>query len=126
MSGRGARVRPARTTRAGLSTGNGRNERVWTVVAAIPRGCVATYRQVANLAGIEGPGAARQAGYALAALPRCSGVPWHRVINARGLVSPRREDGRAEQQYALLAREGVKRDAAGRIDLARYEWSYGI
>jgi len=103
---------------------SGRNERVWAVVAAIPRGRVATYRQVANLAGIEGRGAARQAGYALAALPACSKVPWHRVINARGQVSARRDAGRVLEQYARLAREGVRPDAAGRIDLARFEWDY--
>ena len=54
-------------TRA-AATGEGRNARVWAVVSCIPRGRVATYRQVAQLAGIEGPSGARQVGYALAAL----------------------------------------------------------
>lgn len=103
----------------------GRNERVWAVVEAIPPGRVATYRQVAALAGIEGPSGARQVGYALAALKPGSAVPWHRVINARGQVSARGRDGAVNEQYERLALEGVAADATGHIDLARYEWDYG-
>ncbi|MEQ8660149.1 MAG: MGMT family protein [Gammaproteobacteria bacterium] len=111
---------PARARQAGA----GRNARVWAVVSCIPRGRVATYRQVAQLAGIEGPSAARQVGYALAALAPANSVPWHRVINARGLVSPRARAGREHEQYERLALEGVACDARGFIDLARYEWDY--
>jgi methylated-DNA-protein-cysteine methyltransferase-like protein len=109
-----------------MSAGRGRNQRVWDVVRAIPRGRVATYRQVAALAGIEGPSGARQVGYALAALAAGSTVPWHRVVNVRGTVSLRSVTGREDQQYDRLAAEGVAYDAAGRIDLAVYEWNYGI
>ncbi|MCB1746254.1 MAG: MGMT family protein [Gammaproteobacteria bacterium] len=109
-----------------MSAGRGRNQRVWDVVQAIPRGRVATYRQVAALAGLEGPSGARQVGYALAALAPDSGVPWHRVVNVRGTVSPRGIGGREDEQYDRLAAEGVAYDAGGRIDLARYEWNYGI
>jgi len=49
---------------------------------------VATYGQIATLAGM--PGHARQVGYAMHALPSHSTVPWHRVINARGEISRRR------------------------------------
>lgn len=112
------------TTRA-AAAGEGRNARVWAVVSCIPRGRVATYRQVAQLAGIEGPSGARQVGYALAALDAASEVPWHRVINVRGEVSPRARAGRENEQYERLALEGVACDARGRIDLARYEWDYG-
>jgi methylated-DNA-protein-cysteine methyltransferase related protein len=103
----------------------GRNARVWAVVSCIPQGRVATYRQIAALAGIEGPTGARQVGYALAALKAGSDVPWHRVINVRGTVSPRGRSGRDGEQYERLAVEGVGYDAAGGIDLARYEWDYG-
>lgn len=102
----------------------GRNQRVWNVVQAIPRGRVATYRQVAALAGIEGPAAARQVGYALAALRPGSRVPWHRVVNVRGTVSPRARLGREAEQYARLAAEGVACDTQGRIDLDVFEWNY--
>lgn len=107
-----------------MSAGSGRNERVWSVVSCIPPGSVATYRQIASLAGIEGPSGARQVGYALAALPSATDVPWHRVINSRGQVSPRARSGREHVQYERLALEGVGCDAKGRIDLARYEWDY--
>lgn len=102
----------------------GRNERVWAVVSSIPRGCVATYRQVAALAGIEGPTGARQAGYALAALPRGTPVPWHRVVNARGTISPRGRSGAEHEQRDRLALEGVEFDLNGRIDLGTFEWDY--
>ena len=105
-------------------SGAGRNERVWGVVSCIPQGRVATYKQIASLAGIEGPSGARQVGYALAALRPGNDVPWHRVVNVRGTVSPRSRDGRVSEQYERLALEGVACDAQGRIDLAHYEWDY--
>lgn len=95
-------------------------ERIWRVAARIPRGKVVTYGQLAELAGL--PRAARQAGYAMHALPSGSRVPWQRVVNARGEVSPRSDPGGELVQRALLEREGVRFDARGRIDLARYGW----
>jgi methylated-DNA-protein-cysteine methyltransferase-like protein len=97
--------------------------RVYAVVGRIPHGCVATYGQVAELAGL--PGAARQVGYALHALPRGSRVPWQRVVNARGGVSPRAAWGAEQAQRARLEAEGVSFDANGRVDLARYRWRPG-
>jgi methylated-DNA-protein-cysteine methyltransferase related protein len=101
--------------------------RIWKVVARIPRGRVATYGQVARLAGM--PGAARLAGWALHALPyglriRGRPVPWQRVINAQGGISPRAGDalGEGMRQIRLLRREGVAVSRAGRIDLERYGW----
>lgn len=96
----------------------------WEVARRIPRGRVATYGQIAALAGL--PGRARQAGYAMAALPDESDVPWHRVVNARGEVS-RRAGGSAFEkiQRALLEAEGIMFDASGRIALDRYGWRVG-
>jgi methylated-DNA-protein-cysteine methyltransferase-like protein len=94
--------------------------RIYAVVGRIPRGRVATYGQVAGLAGLTG--GARQVGYALHALPGDSGAPWQRVINARGAVSPRSEPGMEEIQRQLLKAEGVFFDARGRVDLRRYGW----
>ncbi len=106
-----------------MSEAEGRNARVYAVVSCIPRGCVATYGQVAALAGIEGPSGGRQVGFALSALGPAHGeVPWHRVINARGTVSRRSLRGREATQYERLALEGVCADAAGHIDIARYGW----
>lgn len=82
---------------------------------------MATYGQVAAEAGL--PNHARAVGYALHALPESSDVPWHRVINARGEISPRSEPGPHEgYQRFLLEEEGVEFDAAGRVDLRRFRW----
>jgi methylated-DNA-protein-cysteine methyltransferase-like protein len=96
-------------------------QRIYAVVRRIPRGRVATYGQVARLAGLAGH--ARQVGYALAALPEAQqGVPWHRVINAQGGVSARAEPGWDDVQRQLLRREGVAFDRSGRTSLARFQW----
>ena len=95
--------------------------RYYDVVRRIPPGRVATYGQVAAEAGL--PGRARQVGYAMAALPNGSDVPWHRVVNARGEVS-RRSGGTAFEQIqrVLLEAEGVRFSAHGRIDLSQFRW----
>jgi methylated-DNA-protein-cysteine methyltransferase-like protein len=95
-------------------------QRIYAVVRRIPRGRVATYGQVAELAGL--PGHARQVGYALHALPDGSAVPWHRVINARGEVSRRSVPGPELSQRMLLEREGVRFDLRGRVDLQACGW----
>ena len=93
---------------------------IYCLVRRIPMGQVATYGQLANLAGF--PGRARQVGYALAALPEEMDLPWHRVVNAQGTVSPRRSSGVHRLQQALLEDEGVLFED-GRIDLGRFRWS---
>ena len=98
----------------------GRWERVYAVVRRIPRGRVATYGQVAALAGLGGQ--ARQVGYALHALPGEGFAPWHRVVNARGAISLPPGGGADVTQRLRLEREGVRFDARGRIDLERYGW----
>jgi methylated-DNA-protein-cysteine methyltransferase-like protein len=91
--------------------------RVFAAVRRIPRGRVATYGQIAALAGR--PGRAREVGYALSSLSDTR-VPWQRVVNARGEISLRGDPGPSALQRRLLEREGVRFDARGRIDLARY------
>jgi methylated-DNA-protein-cysteine methyltransferase-like protein len=75
------------------------------------------------MAGLRGH--ARQVGYALHALPQSSRIPWHRVINARGEVSPRSTPGADLSQRLLLEREGVSFDARGRVTLSRVRWDPG-
>jgi methylated-DNA-protein-cysteine methyltransferase-like protein len=95
--------------------------RIYAVVARIPHGRVATYGQVAALAGL--PRQARLAGYALHGLPDDSELPWHRVINAQGRVSERSEPGPSEGlQRHLLEEEGVVFDDRERVDLKRFRW----
>ena len=89
-------------------------ETIYRAVRNVPRGRVASYGQIAELAGLEGH--ARQVGYALHALPDGSGVPWHRVINAKGEISPRSAGDSHELQRMLLEAEGVKFDERGRVE----------
>ena len=104
-----------------MPTPSDRYARIYAVVRQVPEGRVATYGQVAALAGIAGH--ARQVGYALHALPDGADIPWQRVINARGEVSPRSGAGWAEgYQRHLLEEEGVAFDARGRVDLAAFRW----
>ena len=95
-------------------------ELIYSVVRRIPRGRVATYGQVATLAGLAGH--ARQVGYALNALPDATAVPWHRVVNAAGRISVRAAPGGELVQQLLLEKEGVRLDACGRIPLDRLRW----
>ena len=98
-------------------------DRVYLLVSRIPPGSVATYGQLAELAGY--PRRARFVGQALAAAPRSLGLPWHRVITAQGRISPRRGEGRRRDaeslQQRLLEAEGVP-FVGGRVDLARHRW----
>lgn len=108
-------------TRAGGKAADAKGwERVYRVVRQIPAGRVASYGQVAVLAGM--PRAARQVGYALHALGTESGVPWHRVVNAKGEISERGPSVIVALQRSRLEAEGVVFEPSGRIDLARFGW----
>jgi methylated-DNA-protein-cysteine methyltransferase related protein len=96
-------------------------QRIYSVVSRIPRGRVATYGQIARLAGR--PGQARFVGYALSALDDHSRVPWHRVVNAEGRISPRRDGSPAATVQRLrLERENVRFDAGHCVRLDHYRW----
>jgi alkylated DNA nucleotide flippase Atl1/3-methyladenine DNA glycosylase AlkD len=106
--------------------GSSSYRRIYAVVARIPAGRVATYGQVAELAGL--PGHARQVGYALHALTDDTDLPWQRVINSRGEVSARSTffaAAREGHQRFLLEEEDVVFDLAGRVDLRLYRWRPG-
>ena len=94
-------------------------ERALLIILSIPRGRVATYGQVAGVAG--SPNGARQVARVLHSLSRAQRLPWQRVINSRGSISLSRGAG-FEQQKALLESEGVAVGRNGRIDLNRYLW----
>lgn len=103
-----------------MTTANSYKE-IYSVVARIPVGHVATYGQIARLAGM--PGRARQVGYALSALSDHGPIPWHRVVNARGMISTRSGENPMELvQRLLLENEGVSFDERGRISLTRFQW----
>jgi methylated-DNA-protein-cysteine methyltransferase-like protein len=107
------------TARRSDNTATSTYARIYAVVRRIPRGRVATYGQVARLARL--PGRARQVGYALAALTSSTAVPWQRVVNAAGAISPRASGGGISQRL-LLEREGVRFDPGDRISLRRFQW----
>lgn len=91
---------------------------IWQAVAAIPPGHVATYGQVAEMAGL--PRRARLVGRVLSQLPGDTTLPWHRVVNAAGRIMTRPSGGDRVQRQRLLT-EGVGvRDA--RVDLRRARW----
>lgn len=99
--------------------GSERYRRIWAAVAAVPRGRVATYGQIAQLAGF--PRQARQVGYALHALPRGHALPWHRVINAHGRISFPPRSAPCREQRRRLEAEGVV-FLRGSVDLKRFGW----
>jgi methylated-DNA-protein-cysteine methyltransferase-like protein len=100
-------------------------EKVWMIARLIPRGKVYTYGQIAALIPVPAGVLAEQypalrsrwVGYAMAECPQ--DVPWQRVINAQGGISPRKG---ADLQRKLLEEEGITFDLRQRVDLARYGW----
>lgn len=95
-------------------------ERVYEAVKKIPEGRVATYGQIACMAG--SPRAARQVGYALHVNPQPFVIPCHRVVNRFGRLAPAFAFGGEEVQAALLEAEGVC-VADGFVDLEKYIWN---
>lgn len=95
-------------------------ERIYQIVRMIPPGRVATYGQVASIAGNC---TARMVGYAMAAVPQGSDVPWQRVINAQGKISPRGDNMGADVQRIRLEEEGVRFSPQGTVNWAEVRWA---
>lgn len=93
-------------------------KKIYAVVCQIPKGKVATYGQVATLAG--NPRWARVVGYALHNNPAPKIIPCHRVVNREGRVAEAFVFGGGAAQRQLLEEEGITFDADNRIDLTRY------
>ena len=107
------------------AAGNARQrlERIWACVRDIPAGSVASYGQVAELAGLAR--GARQVGRALGQLPPGSDVPWHRVLRSSGMLAfPPGHPSRA-RQAKKLAQEGVP-VLGGRVNMSKYRWQPGL
>lgn len=94
-------------------------QKIWDAARKISHGRVASYGQVAALAGM--PRHARLVGFALHALPRDTDVPWHRIINAQGRLSFPPKSALYREQRRRLKAEGVV-FVRGVIDLDRYGW----
>ncbi len=99
-------------------SGGAFSERVFEIVARIPRGHVVTYGQIAERLGL--PRGARQVGWAMRNCP--SDLPWHRVVNASGRISRREPPAAMDFQRTLLEEEGIEFSVDGCIDLERFGW----
>ncbi|GLP96185.1 MGMT family protein [Paraferrimonas sedimenticola] len=95
------------------------NERIQLVTRLIPAGCVASYGQIADLAGL--PNAARQVSKALKADKDPETLPWHRVINAQGRISFPKDSAPYRLQMERLRVEGVIINN-GKVDLRQFRW----
>lgn len=96
-------------------------DRIYNTVRQIPWGKVATYGQIADLAGLYGK--ARLVGYALFRVQIEDDIPWHRVINAQGEISySLQRQGGDYLQKVLLEEEGIEFKKNGKVDLNKYRW----
>ena len=92
--------------------------KILRIVRRIPLGRVATYGQVSKLAGFARQ--PRLAGYALRHADDT--VPWQRVVNAAGKISPRADPDSIPRQRLLLEAEGVEFGLHDTINLRKYQW----
>jgi methylated-DNA-protein-cysteine methyltransferase-like protein len=108
-------------TQASQLQGDKAVEAICAVIRRIPVGWVATYGQVAAMAGL--PRRARLVGRILQHLDPATKVPWHRVVNAKGEVSySLSRNGGDVLQRRLLEKEGLRFDGNNRLDLERCRW----
>ncbi len=92
-------------------------ERIYLVVRQIPVGKVSTY---GDIAAIVGDCTARMVGYAMASAT--GDIPWHRVINAQGKISPRGDGGGEQIQHSRLEEEGIGFSSEGKVNLRLVRW----
>lgn len=90
-------------------------ERVYAIVAKVPRGRVVSYGQIARMLG--SPRAARQVGQAMRACP--GPLPWHRVVRADGSIAA---GGWPETRRAMLEAEDIPFTPDGRVDMDKCRW----
>ena len=94
-------------------------EEIWQIVAAIPKGSVATYGQIARLAGY--PSHARYVGTTLKDLPHDTRLPWHRVVNGKGQLSFPQHSPPWKTQKSRLETEGIVFIGLG-VSLKKFQW----
>jgi methylated-DNA-protein-cysteine methyltransferase related protein len=96
-----------------------RMQRIWTTVCDIPAGKVASYGQIAEIAGV--PRGARQVGYALKHVPDDREIPWHRVIRSSGRLAFDDNSRAFKRQVKRLSMEDVP-VLKGRVNMRKYRW----
>ena len=115
----GAATTQSKGQTTALSKWQTNEQRIYSALAAIPAGKVATYGQIAELAAL--PRAARLVGRVLSKLPDDTQLPWHRVINAAGKISLSEDSPSFQLQKKRLQDEGI--DVIGnRINLKQFQW----
>ena len=100
-----------------------RMRRIWETIQDIPKGRVANYGQVAEIAGI--PRGARQVAYALRHVPKTMVLPWHRVITASGKSAFKPDSRHFKMQCDRLRKEGVEVNG-GKVNMQIYRWEPGL
>ena len=93
-------------------------QQIYEVVRQIPEGKVTTYGSIGRIVGCS----ARQVGYAMASTPTKQEIPWQRVVNCQGCISPRSHGSPDQRQRILLEEEGIDFNNKGLIDLNRFLW----
>lgn len=96
-----------------------KEQKIWQVVAAIPEGKVASYGQVAAMAGLGRQ--ARFVGRALGTLPAGHSIPWHRVIRSNGQIAFPEGTETCQLQTEKLRLEGVD-VYKGRVKMKDFQW----
>lgn len=96
-----------------------REQKIWHVLNAIPQGKVASYGQVADMAGLGRK--ARFVGRVLGMLPPGHGLPWFRVVRSNGQIAFPDGSEAFERQVRLLTRDGVE-VTNGKVSMARFRW----
>ena len=96
-------------------------QKVYEIVRRVAEGRVASYGQIARMAG--SPRASRAVGYALHVYPMPGVIPCHRIVNREGRLAPAFAFGGTDAQRKLLEAEGVKVDEEGYVDIKKYCWN---
>ncbi|MED5530340.1 MAG: MGMT family protein [Pseudomonadota bacterium] len=95
-------------------------EKIWQIVHQIPKGKVASYGQIAKLAGL--PGYARYVGYTMKVLPASTKLPWYRVVNSQGSISFKKGTKQYFLQKSLLEKEGIV-FIKGKFPMSKFGWA---
>ncbi len=106
-----------------MTTTNKNHEHIWQTVLAIPAGKVASYGQIADLAGL--PGRARLVGRCMGYAPKELQVPWYRVLRANGQLAFEAGSDASLKQTGLLQEEGVV-VIKNRVKMDEYRWQPGL
>lgn len=116
-----APAKPAAKTKKAAAKPRDFRSAVLEVIAGIPYGKLASYGQVAMLAGW--PQRPRQVGMLLSGLPEGTEIPWHRVVNSQGYVPSRGRFWGVMEQIGRLRDEGITVDDQGNLDLEAHRWT---